>query len=222
MTEPDSRKFAPATQRNREPILSVLREVLPQEGLVVEISSGSGEHAVYFAPQFPRHYWLPSDPDPTALESIRAWQQEQPTQTLLPPISLDVSQPHWPESVRQLLTQPPFIDIPIAAIVNINMIHISPWSATLGLMAGAEALLPIGGVLYLYGPYKQNGVHTAPSNEAFDDMLRSRNPEWGVRDLEAVIAVAEKHHLHWYKTIEMPANNLSIVFTPSASLRSLG
>jgi Protein of unknown function (DUF938) len=222
MTQPDSRKFAPATQRNREPILSVLREVLPQKGLVVEISSGSGEHAVYFAPQFPRHYWLPSDPDPTALESIRAWQQEQPTQTLLPPISLDVSQPHWPESVRQLLTQPPFIDIPIAAIVNINMIHISPWSATLGLMAGAEALLPIGGVLYLYGPYKQNGMHTAPSNEAFDDMLRSRNPEWGVRDLEAVIAVAEKHHLHWYKTIEMPANNLSIVFTPSASLRSLG
>jgi hypothetical protein len=222
MTQPDSRKFAPATQRNREPILSVLREVLPQKGLVGEISSGSGEHAVYFAPQFPRHYWLPSDPDPTALESIRAWQQEQPTQTLLPPISLDVSQPHWPESVRQLLTQPPFIDIPIAAIVNINMIHISPWSATLGLMAGAEALLPIGGVLYLYGPYKQNGMHTAPSNEAFDDMLRSRNPEWGVRDLEAVIAVAEKHHLHWYKTIEMPANNLSIVFTPSASLRSLG
>jgi hypothetical protein len=222
MTEPDSRKFAPATQRNREPILSVLREVLPQKGLVLEISSGSGEHAICFAPQFPQHYWLPSDPDPTALESIVAWQQEQPTQTLLPPISLDVSQPHWPESVQQLMTQPPLIDIPIAAIVNINMIHISPWSATLGLMAGAEALLPIGGVLYLYGPYKQNGVHTAPSNEAFDDMLRSRNPEWGVRDLETVIAVAEKHHLHWHKTIEMPANNLSIVFTASASLKSLG
>ncbi|NJM77770.1 MAG: DUF938 domain-containing protein [Acaryochloridaceae cyanobacterium RU_4_10] len=170
MTEPDSRKFAPATQRNREPILSVLQEVLPQKGLVLEISSGSGEHAVFFAPQLPHHYWLPSDPNLTALESIRAWQQAQPTQTLLPPISLDVSQPHWFEQVHLQMAQPPLIDnVPIAAIVNINMIHIAPWSATLGLMAGAGALLPPGGVLYLYGPYKQGGVHTAPSNEAFDD-----------------------------------------------------
>jgi Protein of unknown function (DUF938) len=213
MTEPDSRKFAPATQRNREPILSVLQEVLPQRGLVLEISSGTGEHASFFAPQLPHLYWLPSDLDPIALESIRTWQQESPTQTLLSPISLDVSQPHWPGQVYLQMAQPPLIDEPIAAIVNINMIHISPWRATLGLMAGAEALLPIGGVLYLYGPYKQGGVHTSPSNEAFDDMLRSRNPEWGVRDLEEVIAVAEKHHLHWHKTIEMPANNLSIVFT---------
>jgi hypothetical protein len=213
MTEPDSRKFAPATQRNRKPILSVLQEVLPQKGLVLEISSGSGEHAVFFAPQLPHHYWLPSDPDPTALASIRAWQQAQPTQTLLPPISLDVSQPHWHQQVHLQIAQPPLIDnVPIAAIVNINMIHIAPWSATLGLMAGAGALVPPGGVLYLYGPYKQGGVHTAPSNQAFDDMLRSQNPEWGVRDLEDVIAAAENHLLQWHKTIEMPANNLSVVF----------
>jgi SAM-dependent methyltransferase len=209
MTE---RKFAPATQRNREPILSVLQGVLPQRGLVLEISSGTGEHAIFFAPQLPHLYWLPSDPDPIALESIRAWQQEQPTQTLLPPVSLDVSQPHWSEQVHLHMAQPPLMGVSIAAIVNINMIHISPWRATLGLMAGAEALLPTGGMLYLYGPYKQGGVHTAPSNEAFDDMLRSRNPEWGVRDLEEVIAVAEKHHLTWHRTIEMPANNFSIVF----------
>jgi Protein of unknown function (DUF938) len=224
MTQSDARQFAPATQRNREPILAVLQQVLPPEGLVLEIASGTGEHAVFLAPQlFPR-YWLPSDADTEALASILAWQQHCPAARLLPPVPLDMSQPHWlgaaqmaiaplyPENPHQESTSPVSTPIALCAIVNINMIHISPWSATLGLMAGAEALLPIGGVLYLYGPYRQNDVPTAPSNEAFDASLRSRNPAWGLRHLEDVVKAAIQHRLHLTATIEMPANNLSVVF----------
>jgi hypothetical protein len=207
----DARQFAPATQRNCDPILAVLQQVLPQQGIVLEIASGTGEHAVGFAPQlFPR-YWLPSDAAPEALESIRAWQHHSPAERLLSPLSLEVSQTDWPGIVKDAIAPLASKGISIAAIVNINMIHISPWSATLGLMAGAEALLPVGGVLYLYGPYKQSGTPTAPSNEAFDASLRSRNLAWGLRNLEDVIAVAEHHGLHLREIITMPANNLSVV-----------
>jgi Protein of unknown function (DUF938) len=218
MTQADARQFAPATQRNREPILAVLQQVLPQQGLVLEIASGTGEHAVFLAPQlFPR-YWLPSDADAAALASILAWQHYVPVERLLPPITLDMSQPDWlgvaktAIAAHQASAQNILEDMPITAIVNINMIHISPWSATLGLMAGAEALLPIGGVLYLYGPYRQNEVPTALSNEAFDASLRSRNPAWGLRHLEDVVKAAAQHNLRFTNSIEMPANNLSVVF----------
>jgi Protein of unknown function (DUF938) len=212
MTQSDLRQFAPATQRNREPILAVLQQVLPQQGIVLEIASGTGEHAVFLAPQlFPR-YWLPSDAMPEALDSIEAWQHHQPAERLLPAIALDMSHPHWLNIAKAAIAPLTSEGVSLCAIVNINMIHISPWSATLGLMAGAEALLLKGGILYLYGPYLQNGVPTAPSNEAFDGSLRSRNPEWGIRYLEDVVAVAAEHGLQLRDTITMPANNLSVVF----------
>lgn len=211
----DARQYAPATQRNREPILNVLHQVLPPNGTVLEISSGTGEHAIFFALRLAPRLWLPSDPNPVARASIAAWRDNSPAPNLYPPIALDVCDLVWaveqtplPEELQGLdLTQQP-----IRAIVNINMIHISPWSATLGLMAGAARLLPDDGVLYLYGPYKQGGEHTAPSNAAFDQSLQIQNPEWGVRDLEAVIAAAEAAGLSFVQTWEMPANNLSVLF----------
>jgi Protein of unknown function (DUF938) len=224
MTQADARQYAPAAQRNQEPILAVLQRVLPPQGLVLEIASGTGEHAIFLAPQlFPR-YWLPSDAVPEALDSIQAWQDHQPAIRLLPPIVLEVSQKDWPSKVRAAIAShqesaihqesalnPPE-DISISAIVNINMIHISPWSATQGLIAGAETLLPVGGVLYLYGPYRQKNVPTALSNEAFDATLRSRNPQWGLRNLEDVVDLAAQHSLHLREIVAMPANNLSVVF----------
>jgi hypothetical protein len=203
----DARQFAPATQRNRDPILQVLQRVLPASGTVLEVASGTGEHAVYFAPQLPLVRWLPSDANPLCRESIRAWQTHAPAENLLPPIELDVTAATWP--VENLQTSPVS---DITAIVSINLIHISPWRAGLGLMAGAGRILPAGGILYLYGPYKQGGQHTAPSNEAFDHSLRSQNPEWGVRDLETVIAAAEAQQLEHLETVQMPANNLSVIF----------
>ncbi|HEY9627625.1 MAG TPA: DUF938 domain-containing protein [Coleofasciculaceae cyanobacterium] len=210
---PDARQFAPATQRNQEPILAVLREVLPPTGTVLEISSGTGEHAVFFAPQLQPRQWLPSDPSPEARASIAAWQADRPTDNLHPPIALDVRDPIWP--VEQASLPSPSLDLqryPIAAIVNINMIHIAPWAACLGLMAGASRILPPGGILYLYGPFKQSGQHTSASNAAFDASLKQRHPEWGVRDLEEVMAIAQSQSLAWVKTYPMPANNLSVVF----------
>jgi Protein of unknown function (DUF938) len=212
MTQSDLRQFAPATARNREPILTVLQQVLPPQGIVLEIASGTGEHAVFLAPPlFPR-YWLPSDAAPEALDSIRAWQHHQPSERLLPAIALDMSQPDWLHTAQTAIAPLTSAGISLCAIININMIHISPWSATLGLMAGAQALLPMGGILYLYGPYLQKGVPTAPSNEAFDASLRSRNPEWGIRQLEDVVIVAAEHGLRLRDTITMPANNLSVIF----------
>jgi hypothetical protein len=213
--QPDARQFAPATERNREPILAVLQQVLPASGLILEIASGTGEHASFFAPQLAPRYWLPSDANADALASIRAWQQRTSSKFLLSPIALEVSQSDWPQSVREseiFLG----VDAPLAAIANINMIHISPWAATLGLMAGAGALLPPGGILYLYGPYRQKGQHTAPSNEAFDEMLKARDPNWGVRHLEDVIAAANRHGLRCQEAIAMPANNLSVIFKREA------
>jgi hypothetical protein len=205
MTPSDNRQFAPATQRNRDPILAVLRDVLPPTGTVLEISSGTGEHAIFFAPRLTPRRWLPSDPNPIARASIAAWRKHEPAENLEAPIPLDAQDPTWSVESQQLSE-------PICAIVNINMIHIAPWSACLGLMQGANRILPSGGILYLYGPYKQDGKHTAPSNEMFDESLRLQDPEWGVRDLGAVIEVAQSHQFSLLKTVEMPANNLSVVF----------
>ncbi len=203
---------APATQRNRAPILEILRQILPPTGAILEISSGTGEHAVFFAPQLAPRRWLPSDPSAEARESIAAWRSTDPCPYLDPPIDLDASAPHWPiESDPALLAE-------IGAIVNINMIHIAPWSACLGLMAGASRILPPGGILYLYGPFKQNGQHTAPSNADFDNSLRLRDPAWGVRDLEEVLSIAADRGLNLVQTYPMPANNLSVVFQATGQI----
>ena len=204
MSEPfDDRQFAPATQRNREPILDVLLQALPPTGTVLEVSSGTGEHAVFFAPRLAPRRWLPSDPNPVARNSIAAWRNHCPAENLDAAIALDARDPVWTIAPEQQNS--------ITAIVNINMIHIAPWSACVGLMCGARRLLPVGGILYLYGPFKQGGNHTAPSNAAFDESLQAQNPEWGIRDLDAVSAIAQAHELTIVKTYKMPANNLSVV-----------
>ncbi|WYL94266.1 MAG: class I SAM-dependent methyltransferase [Gloeotrichia echinulata IR180] len=202
----DERKYAPATQRNREPILEILLQVLPANGTILEIASGTGEHAVFFAPRLSPRKWLPSDPNPELRASITAWAEYLPADNLYPPLELDAQERVWSVENTTLT------ESPIVAIVNINMIHISPWSACLGLMAGAGRILPPGGILYLYGPYKQGGEHSAPSNAAFDDSLRDQNAAWGVRNLEDVVSAAKAQNLSLVKTYQMPANNLSVVF----------
>jgi hypothetical protein len=203
----DARQYAPATLRNREAILETLLQNLPPAGNILEISSGTGEHAVYFAPHLQPRQWIPTDPNPIAISSITAWQQHYPSPNLSAPFAIDVTTPDWDEQV-----QSQNLKYDIHAIVNINMIHIAPWTACLGLMSGANKILPIGGILYLYGSYKQNGKHTSPSNADFDASLRDQNPAWGVRDLEEVIAVAAVQNLVLHKVQPMPANNLSVFF----------
>ncbi len=193
----DVRRRAPAVDRNKEPILDVLQRVLPQHGLVLEIASGTGQHTAHFAAAIPGLQWQPTEPDATYHDSIRAWTEG--LSNVRPPLALDVSARPWPIERAD-------------AIVCINMVHISPWQSTLNLMAGTAEILPRGGVLFLYGPYKHDGLHTTPSNEAFDADLRSRNAEWGVRDIEAVIEVAEKNGLGFVEAVAMPANNFSVVF----------
>lgn len=195
----DARRFSPSTARNRDPILAVLRGVLPREGEVLEIAAGTGEHAVHFAKHLPHLRWQPSDPDPDARASITAWRASAALANLVPAVALDVTAEPWPVARAD-------------AIVCINMIHIAPWGATEALMAGAARTLPPAGVLFLYGPYRREGRHTAPSNEAFDADLRRRNPAWGVRDLGEVSAVAARNGLDFQQIVEMPANNLSVVF----------
>lgn len=204
----DVRRHAPATQRNRAPILEILRRVLPPAGSVLEVASGSGEHAVFFAPRLTPRYWLPSDPDTDNRKSIHAWAEVTPAargQLRLPPLDLDVRAPVWPVESEA-------IDPAIAAIVAINLVHISPWEVCEGLMAGAGRILAPGGVLYLYGPYRIDGRHTAPSNEQFDRWLKAQDPRYGVRDLEAVEETAARHGLRLTERIAMPANNFSLVF----------
>ncbi|MEH1907011.1 DUF938 domain-containing protein [Nostoc sp.] len=209
MTPQDARQYAPATQRNSEPIIEVLLQVLPKSGTILEIASGTGEHAVFFAPKLSPRSWLPTDANPQLRASITAWAEHFGYSNLYPPLELDVREPVWAveNHVFDWLNREP-----IVAIVNINMIHISPWSACLGLMAGAGRILPAGGILYLYGPFKQGGEHTAASNAAFDESLRAQNPEWGVRNLDDVVAVASAQNLTFKQTYQMPANNLSVVF----------
>lgn len=219
MSFANARQYAPATQRNREPILSVLQQVLPtnrfQGKTVLEISSGTGEHSIFFAPRLSYLNWLPSDPNPLARDSIAAWQTAYPPENCYPPIDLDASKNPWPieqEPLPELLQQTNFDRSGLAVIVNINMIHIAPWAACEGLMAGAERLLPTGGILYLYGPFFQQTVSTAPSNLAFDQSLKARDQRWGIRHLETVVDLARSHQLIHQRTITMPANNLSVVF----------
>lgn len=202
----EQKQFAPATQRNRQPILEILLQVLPANGTILEVASGTGEHAVFLASHLAPRKWLPSEPNPTLRDSITAWTAESENDHLYSPLDLDAQSPVWPVETNQLN------DLSIIAIVNINMIHISPWSACLGLMAGAGRILPPDGILYLYGPYKQNGEHTASSNLIFDESLQSQNPEWGVRNLEDVVQAAAAENLTLQKTYQMPANNLSLVF----------
>lgn len=208
MQELDARQYAPATERNREPILAVLLQVLPPTGTVLEISSGTGEHAIFLAPRLHPRQWIPSDPNPFALASIASWREHHPADNLHAPIAIDACDRIWIVEQEVL----PEACSPIVAIVNINMIHISPWAACLGLLAGARRILPSGGILYMYGPYKQGGKHTSLSNEEFDRSLQSQNPEWGVRDLEVVVEMAKLQHLELVKTVAMPANNLSVIF----------
>lgn len=206
------RRYAPATQRNRQPILDVLERVLPPTGTVLEIASGTGEHAVFFAPRLAPRQWLPTDINPLAIESVTAWQQAASASNLHPPLRLDVCALAWPVELETDFTELHLQAYPITALVNINMIHIAPWSACQGLMAGAGRVLPAGGVLYLYGPFKRRGGHTAASNETFDRSLKAQNVQWGVRDLEAVTEVAHAEGLSLIEVVDMPANNLSVIF----------
>jgi SAM-dependent methyltransferase len=206
MTEPlpSMRQHSPSAERNREPILAVLRTVLPATGRVLEIASGTGQHALCFAGALPGLDWQPSDADAEARESIAAWMAHDAPPNLRAPLALDVHQPEWDVGA-------------LDAVVCINMIHISPWSAAQALFAGASRSLVDGGVLYLYGPYKRGGAHTAPSNEAFDRQLRSRDPSWGVRDMEAVVALGASTGFECDEPIAMPANNFSLVFRKRAA-----
>jgi hypothetical protein len=194
---PAMKRSAPAALRNREPIREVLARHLPGTGTVLMIAEGSGEHAVHFARSFPALTWQPSDVAPEALASIAAWCADRALPNLAAPIQLDVTAPHWPVERAD-------------AITCINMVHISPWEATLGLFAGAARTLPAGALLYLYGPYRFDGRFTAPSNETFDASLRARDPRWGVRDVRDLEAAAAGFALR--ETVEMPANNHSLVF----------
>jgi SAM-dependent methyltransferase len=195
----DRRLQYPATQRNRDAILEVLRGVLPPSGLVLEIASGSGEHIVYFANALHGLTFQPSDPEDAARLSIAAWTMETGLPNIRPPLELDVLKEPWP------ITQ-------ADAILCINMIHISPWAATQALMRNAGRILPSGAPLYLYGPYRQKNVATAESNEVFDASLKSRNPQWGLRHLDDVAALAREAGFSAPKVTPMPANNLSVVF----------
>ncbi|MBX3509964.1 MAG: DUF938 domain-containing protein [Hyphomonadaceae bacterium] len=198
----DARQQSPSAARNREPILAVLRRVLPARGRVLELASGSGEHAIAFASAMPGLVWRPSDPDPVARASIAAWRGDAGVENLLAPLEIDVSAAAW--GVEH--------DAPFDALVCINMVHISPWEATLGLVAGAARVLAADGVLVTYGAYKREGRHTAPSNEAFDQWLKSRDPRFGVRDVDDVRAAASVRGLALNEIVEMPANNLMLIF----------
>ncbi|MDR5738316.1 MULTISPECIES: DUF938 domain-containing protein [unclassified Caballeronia] len=204
-TTPDDaiRRRAPAAERNRDAILAVLARVLPARGVVLEIASGTGQHAVHCAAALPGVVWQPSDPDAAARDSIAAWRAHAGLANLNPPLAIDVTHGDWGIGA-------------VAAIVCINMIHIAPWQAAEALVRGAAERLSAGGVLYLYGPYRRNGAHTAPSNEAFDAQLRATNELWGVRDLEAVESLANRAGFALAEIVPMPANNFSLVFIRQA------
>lgn len=196
-----TKQHAPATLRNREPIADVLTRELPASGKVLEIAAGTGEHAVFFAEAFPALAWQPTDPSAEALASIAAYRAEYAGSNLAAPLLLDAAAPDsWPLAEA-------------AAILCINMVHISPWEATLGLFRGAARLLgSTGGPLILYGPYLEQGVETAPSNLEFDASLKARNPLWGLREAEAVDVVAGQHGLARTARYALPANNIMLVY----------
>ncbi|BAI97612.1 SAM-dependent methyltransferase [Sphingobium sp. TA15] len=192
------KRHAPATARNRDAILAVLREELPSSGLVLEVASGSGEHAVHFAAALPALDWQPSDPDPAALASIEAWREEAGLANVRPPIRLDAAA-DWPVEAAD-------------AVLCINMVHISEWAATAGLFKGRAKLLPAGAPLIIYGPFLEADVETAPTNRAFDRSLKARNPEWGLRDVADLDRVGEAFGLAQVRRMEMPANNLILIY----------
>lgn len=191
MTDP--RQHAPATARNRDAILAVLRRLAPATGTVLEVASGSGEHAAHFAAALPALAFQPSDPDPARRASIDAWCGPLPN--VRPALALDAAGPDWPPG-------------PFGLVLSCNMTHIAPWAATRGLLAGAGRVLAPGGILLLYGPYRRAGIPTAPGNAAFDASLRARNPDWGLRELDAVDALARAAGLAGLAVVEMPANNI--------------
>jgi len=192
-------KSAPAAARNREPILRVLRDTLPRPALVLEIASGTGEHAVWFSDALPGVSWQPTDLDPDALHSIAAWRDKAGPPNLLPPLLLDAAADTWPVARA-------------GAVVAINMVHIAPWRATPGLIAGAARVLSADGLLFIYGPFREAGEHTGAGNAAFDAALRARDPSWGIRDLDQIAVLAGQHGFRPPERIAMPANNLSVVF----------
>ncbi|MRG71132.1 DUF938 domain-containing protein [Alphaproteobacteria bacterium HT1-32] len=196
----DPRRHAPATERNREPILAVLKTLITGPATILEIASGTGQHAVWFAGRLPDVTWIPSDADEEMRASVAAWARREKVRNIaLPPRVIDARARRWNmESVD--------------GVYCANMIHISPYSACEGLIKGAGACVRPGGFLMLYGPYKVEGEHTAPSNASFDETLRSQNADWGIRDLEAVTALAEAAGFEPEEPVEMPANNLSVIF----------
>ncbi len=200
------RQYAPSAARNTGPILEVLRGLLPASGRALEIASGTGQHAVAFAEAFPGVEWQPSDQDETARNSIAAWVAEAGLGNLRRPLNIDVLVDDWCKTM----------DVGLDLVVCINMIHISPWEACEGLMEGAGSLLREGGLLFLYGPYKRDGRHTAPSNDAFDGSLRGRNSQWGIRDMADVARAAGLHGMSLEDSVAMPANNYSMVFRKAA------
>jgi SAM-dependent methyltransferase len=195
----DLRETAPHAERNKQPILDVLARVLPPAGVVLEIGSGKGQHVTHFAKALPNLVFQPREMDVERHASIAAWIGHERLANVRPPIAFDVTRLPWP--VRHA-----------DAIVCINMIHISPWEGTVALMRSAGAMLPAGGVLVTYGPYRRDGRHTAPSNEAFDASLKSRDARWGVRDMEEVAAAAKAEGLALEEIVAMPANNFTLVF----------
>lgn len=202
----DQRILSPSAARNAEPILKILKRVLPTHGVVLEIGCGSGEHAVCFAAAVPTLTWLPSDPDPAARASTASWIKLKGLSNVQTPLDVDASSDVW--GVEKLA--------PFDAIVSINMVHIAPWAATTGLFSGAGRMLRANGLLILYGPFMLNGAYNAPSNAAFDETLKARNPSWGLRDVVEIERVAAASGLTLRETIEMPANNTLLVFHNAA------
>ena len=198
----DGRLASPSAERNREPIAEVLSQILPQSGLVLEVGSGTGEHAVHFAHVMPHLAWQPTEQDKDCLRSISAWVALEAQANVRRPLYLDVTDAQWPITAAD-------------AIICINMIHIAPWSIAQALFRGASRILPPGGLLCLYGPYRVAGKHTSPSNRAFDAQLRAMNSEWGVRDLDAVSHEALSFNIEFVRTFQMPANNLILIFRKS-------
>lgn len=199
MASIEKRFSSPSALRNREAIWNILQAVLPEKGMVLEIASGSGEHAIHFAARLPKLIWQPSDPSSKARASIREWSSEKRLENLLSPLDIDVTNEVWPVERAD-------------AILAINMVHISPWSATEGLMKGAGKLLRRDGCLILYGPYKQEGREFVESNVDFDNWLRNQDMQWGIRQLEEVAELAAQCGLKLRSVIDMPANNLSVIF----------
>jgi SAM-dependent methyltransferase len=195
----DTRETTPSPERNKQPILDVIARVLPPRGLVLEIGSGTGQHVAHFAKALPALTFQPSEIDVQRHASIKAWVIAGGLPNVRPPLAFDVTTIPWPVAT-------------VDAVVCINVIHISPWEATLGLMAGAARILPAGGVLITYGPYMRGGAHTSQSNEAFDASLRARNPLWGVRDVDKLTAVAGEEGIVLEETVPMPANNFTLVW----------